>query len=110
MKCKRLVISIVFFGMCGSVMAQEAGAFRKAGYDDSTLGAAGPYTLMPFNRLVRSAGKVLTFGDPNLENHALDFSVLPDGRHVAVEDRYGIAVVDAGTREIVHRWTYRDHD
>jgi len=92
------------------MMAQEARAFRKAGYDDSTIGASGPYTLMPFNRLVRSAGKVLTFGDPNLENHALDFSVLPDGRHVAVEDRYGIAVVDAGTREIVHRWTYRSHD
>ncbi len=91
-------------------MAQEAGAFRAAGYDDSTLGAAGPYTLMPYNRLVRSAGKVVTFGDPNQENHALDFSVLPDGRHVAVEDRYGIAVVDGVTREIVHRWTYRDHD
>jgi DNA-binding beta-propeller fold protein YncE len=91
MKQSRLLITFLFFIMCGSVVGQQ-----------------GPYTLMPFNRLIRSAGKVVTFGDPKVENHALDFSVLPDGRHVAVEDRYGIAVVDAGTREIVHRWTYRD--
>ena len=90
-------------------MAQEAGSFR-AGYEDSTLMADSPTTIMPFNRLVRSAGKVVTFGEPKQENHALDFSVMPDRRHIAVEDRYGIAVVDAGTREIVHRWTYRDHE
>ncbi len=89
--------------------AQEAGAFR-AGYEDSTLMADSPTTIMPFNRLVRSAGKVVTFGDPKLENHTLDFSVMPDGRHIAVEDRYGIAIVDAGTHEIVKRWTYRDHE
>src|SRR5579872_4204677 len=91
------------------VMAQETRAFL-AGYEDSTLMADSPTTIMPFNRLVRSAGKVVTFGDPKQENHALDFSLMPDGRHVAVEDRYGIAVVDAGTREIVRRWTYRDHE
>src|SRR5580658_8608457 len=103
----RLPLTFFFFIMCGSLAAQEGSRFR-AGYEDSTLMEQGPYTLMPFNRLIRSAGKVVTFGDPKVENHALDFSVLPDGRHVAVEDRYGIAVVDAGTQGIVHRWTYRD--
>lgn len=103
----RLFFTVLFFNMCGPVVAQEGSRFR-AGYEDSTLMEQGPYTLMPFNRLIRSAGKVVTFGDPKQENHALDFSVMPDGRHVAVEDRYGVAVVDAGTREIVHRWTYRD--
>lgn len=98
--------SVIFFFFYGSLLAQE-GKYRVA-YEDSTLMQGGPFTLMPFNRMVRSAGKVVTFGDPKLENHALDFSVMPDGRHVAVEDRYGVAVVDAGTREIVHRWTYRD--
>jgi YVTN family beta-propeller protein len=107
MICSRLFFSLLFAAFCGSLMAQEGSRFR-AGYEDSTLQEEGPFTLMPFNRLIRSAGKVVTFGDPKQENHALDFSVLPDGRHVAVEDRYGVAVVDAGTREIVHRWTYRD--
>jgi len=104
---KILFISIFLATGCGSVLAQEGNRFR-AGYEDSTLMEGGAFTLMPFNRLVRSAGKVVTFGDPKQENHALDFSILPDGRHVAVEDRYGIAVVDARTQEIVHRWTYRD--
>ncbi len=103
----RLLFTFLFFIMCASLAAQEGSRFR-AGYEDSTLMEGGSFTLMPFNRLVRSAGKVVTFGDPKLENHALDFSILPDGRHVAVEDRYGIAVVDARTQEIVHRWTYRD--
>ena len=92
-----------------SATAQEATAFR-AGYEDSTLIADSPTTIMPFNRLVRSAGKVVTFGDPKQENHALDFSVMPDRLHIAVEDRYGIAIVDASKREIVYRWTYRDHE
>jgi hypothetical protein len=104
---RRLLFTFLFFIMCGSLVAQEGNRFR-AGYEDSTLMEGGAFTLMPFNRLVRSAGKVVTFGDPKQENHALDFSILPDGRHVAVEDRYGIAVVDASTQEIVHRWTYRD--
>jgi YVTN family beta-propeller protein len=102
-----LFFSFFLAAFCGSLMAQEGSRFR-AGFEDSTLQEEGPFTLMPFNRLIRSAGKVVTFGDPKQENHALDFSVLPDGRHVAVEDRYGVAVVDAGTREIIQRWTYRD--
>jgi YVTN family beta-propeller protein len=105
---KRLFQSVFFLFFFGSVSkAQDAGAFRMT-YDDSTLGQQSPFTLMPFNRLVRSAGKVITFGDPGQENHALDFSVLPDGKHVAVEDRSGFAIVDVQTREIVYRWTYRD--
>jgi YVTN family beta-propeller protein len=107
MICNRFLFLLFLVVFCDSLMAQEGSRFR-AGYEDSTLQEEGPFTLMPFNRLIRSAGKVVTFGDPKQENHALDLSVLPDGRHVAVEDRYGVAVVDAGTREIIHRWTYRD--
>ncbi|MEJ7678267.1 MAG: hypothetical protein WKG06_10485 [Segetibacter sp.] len=33
---------------------------------------------MPFNRLIQSAGKVVTYGNPELENHTLDLTVLPD--------------------------------
>ena len=61
---------------------------------------------MPFNRLVQSAGTVVTYGDPRLENHALDFTVLPGEKEMAVEDRYGIAVLDLATRQIKQRWTY----
>jgi DNA-binding beta-propeller fold protein YncE len=101
------IILVLFSIGVGGLFGQQLRPYRTR-FDDSTLQQNDPLTIVPFNRLIRSAGKVITFGDPKQENHALDFSVMPDGRHVAVEDRYGVAVVDAGTREIVHRWTYRD--
>ena len=61
---------------------------------------------MPFNRWVSSAGTVVSFGDPKQENHALDFAVLPDSEHIVVEDRWGIAVLDIATQQIVRRWTF----
>lgn len=61
---------------------------------------------MPFNRLVQSAGKVVTYGDQKMENHALDFAILPGEKNIAVEDRYGIAVLDVNTQQIKHRWTF----
>ena len=103
----KLLSSIILSISFSSLLAQEGGKFR-AGYEDSTLMEGGAYTLMPFNRMIRSAGKVVTFGNPRVENHALDCVVMPDGRNVAVEDRVGICVVDAGTQEVVHRWVYRD--
>ena len=59
-------------------MAQEDSRFR-AGYEDSTLGQGGPLTIMPFNRLIRSAGKVITFGDPKQDSGL--------GRAQPVQDR-----------------------
>ena len=100
--------ALVFFlllAAVNTVFAQNSGSYHTP-YDDSTLGQQGPFTLMPFNRLVQSAGDVVTFGDPRQENHALDFALLPDGRHMAVEDRLGIAVLDIATRQIVHRWSH----
>jgi YVTN family beta-propeller protein len=39
-----------------------------------------------------------------LENHALDCAVSPDGKWVAVEGRYSVAVISAETKKIVHRF------
>ena len=74
----------------------------------SQNGKHGPLTEMPYNRLIQSAGKVITYGDSSLENHSLDLCVLPDQAHIAVEDRYGIAIVNANTGSLVARWTYND--
>lgn len=89
------------------VVAPFASAFaQRTIYDDSTLHQGGPFTLMPYNRWLSSAGKVVTFGDPRQENHALDFAVLPDSQHIAIEDRYGVAVLDLATQQIIKRWTF----
>ena len=107
MMFKKALIFLFFLFFMGVVNAQKPGSYRT-GYDDSTLQQEGPFTLMPFNRLVRSAGQVVTYGDPSLENHTLDFAILPDSQHIVVEDRYGIAVLEVASRQIVHRWSFRD--
>ena len=63
--------------------------------------------LMPFNRIIRSEGKVIRFGNPKLENHALDAASLP-GNKAVIEDRYGIAVIDVATSKIIDRWSLSD--
>ncbi|MBK8877274.1 MAG: phosphoesterase [Haliscomenobacter sp.] len=62
--------------------------------------------IMPYNRLVASAGTVVEFGNPRLENHALDVAPLPDSRYLAIEDRYGVAILDRMSNAIVSRWTF----
>jgi YVTN family beta-propeller protein len=63
--------------------------------------------LMPYNRIIRSAGKVIRFGNPALENHALDITRLEGTELVVVEDRYGILVIDTDGK-IIDRFTYAD--
>ena len=62
---------------------------------------------MPYNRLIQSAGKVITYGNPALENHALDVTILPQ-QIIAVEDRYGMALLDTKTNKIQTRWSFAD--
>lgn len=61
---------------------------------------------MPYNRLIQSAGKVIRFGNPNVENHALDLCLLPNKKHIAVEDRYGIIILNSLTKTIVADWRF----
>ncbi|MEO6547223.1 MAG: alkaline phosphatase family protein [Ferruginibacter sp.] len=65
--------------------------------------------LMPFNRIIHSAGEVIRFGNPELENHALDAAVLSKEGIMVIEDRYGVIAIDIITKKIVSRWTYLDN-
>lgn len=66
-------------------------------------------TLMPYNRIIKSAGTVIRFGDPSLENHALDIVDLPGTELVVLEDRYGLALLNTKTSAIEQRLSYADH-
>jgi len=79
----------------------------KGSADSSFTGKDGSIQ-MPFNRSVLSAGKVITYGNPELENHALDICILPDLQSLAIEDRYGIAILDAASQELKYRWAFGD--
>ena len=65
--------------------------------------------LLPYNRIIQSAGSVIRFGKPDLENHALDAAALNDAGLFVIEDRYGLVAMDAQTNSIVERWSYSDN-
>ena len=87
----RYLIAICFFFTATFIHSQSV---YKINIDDSTLSLKGSVTLMPYNRLLQSAGKVINYGDPELENHTLDVCVLPNKKSIVVEDRYGIAIIN----------------
>ncbi|MCG6187969.1 bifunctional YncE family protein/alkaline phosphatase family protein [Maribellus maritimus] len=74
-------------------------------YENQTLADSLLPLPMPYNRWVDPAGKQVYFGDKQLENHALDCALSPDGKYVAVEGRYSIVIISTGTNEIIERTT-----
>ena len=76
--------------------------------DKRTLADSTP-VAMPYNRLIDGAGTSVIFGDPKLENHALDVCLLPGNQQIVIEDRYGIAILDRASQKIVYRWSLRDN-
>jgi hypothetical protein len=58
---------------------------------------------LPYNRLIQPAGLQIVFGDEALENHALDVVLSPDGKWLAVEERYSIIFISTSTNKVVYR-------
>ena len=79
-----------------------------AAYDDSTLNRTTLPVMMPYNRVIDPAGEVISFGNPDLENHSLDLQSIPGTTQLVIEDRYGIAILDHNKNKIIARWTYSD--
>jgi len=59
--------------------------------------------LLPYNRIIQPAGLQISFGDHSLENHSLDAALSPDGKWLAVEERYGITFISATDNNIKYR-------
>ncbi|MBP9076783.1 MAG: hypothetical protein KBG02_07985 [Haliscomenobacter sp.] len=104
----KIYISFLFgLSLCLPAMAQQAEQPLLLPGSTRVLDNQLPI-IMPYNRLVASAGKVIEFGNPRLENHALDVALLPNPRYLAVEDRYGVAILDRESNAIRSRWTFQD--
>lgn len=50
--------------------------------------------LLPYNRMIQPAGTQIFFGSDLLENHALDAALSPDGKWLAVEERFSIVFIN----------------
>ena len=57
--------------------------------------------LLPYNRIIQSAGEVIRYGKPDLENHALDITPIPSTDLVAVMERYGLFILDPMKKKII---------
>ncbi len=77
-------------------------------YDDSTLTNKALPVMMPYNRLIDPAGKVISFGDQKTENHSLDVRLIPMKPILVVEDRFGITLIDTVQSKVIAKWTYND--
>jgi YVTN family beta-propeller protein len=55
---------------------------------------------LPYNRMIQPAGSQIYFGDEALENHALDAALSPDGKWLAVEERYSIVFISTADNKI----------
>ncbi len=55
---------------------------------------------LPYGRILDPAGKQIYFGDSTLENHALDCALSPDGKWLAVEERYSVVFISTKRNKI----------
>ena len=62
--------------------------------------------VLPYNRIIQSAGKVLRFGLPSLENHALDIAAIHGTNLAVIEERYGLYVADISQNKIMDHWSF----
>lgn len=95
--------------LCLSIIATAQKAVTTTPISDTRILDNQSPIILPYNRLVASAGKVITYGDPRLENHTVDVTLLPDNNLLAIEDRYGIAILNRKKNKLVARWTFRDN-
>jgi YVTN family beta-propeller protein len=109
-----LSILAIFFPLyaCHAVSGNKQSSDNEqvnmhSAYDDSTLNRHILPVLMPYNRIIDPAGTVISFGDASDENHSMDVRLIPGTRFIAVEDRYGLTIIDTLSKKVTTRWTYK---
>ncbi len=107
MPLKSVYLSIIFFlafAGCNAPVQRVAGngaEMSKDAYDTATLARNTLPVLMPYNKVVNPAGEQVYFGNPALENHALDCALSPNGKFLAIEGRYRVLILSTASNKII---------
>ncbi|MDP9076834.1 MAG: phosphoesterase [Bacteroidota bacterium] len=106
-----IALNIMVIAACHTAKNNKADVDNEqlnmhSAYDDSTLNNKILPVLMPYNRVIDPVGKVIAFGDPADENHSMDVKLIPGTTSIAVEDRFGIAIIDTVKQKVIARWAY----
>ena len=102
-----MIFAILLFIASAPLQAQTVSKSKmqakyRSSYEEATLSPTDSLNLLlPYNRRIEPAGKQLHFGNPLLENHALDVAISPDEKWLAVEGRYEIVIVSLASSQIV---------
>src|ERR1035437_6436713 len=108
------VLAVICGITCNPAFSQQNKTTKEqqqyfTSYEKSTLVGNDLPVLMPYNRWIVPAGVQLYFGDKELENHALDCAISPDGRWIAVEGRYSIVILNPESKKIINRFVLKSH-
>ena len=109
--CKGIAVTMLFgLNACSSThihktVMNDDNSYHST-YDIQTLAVNNDSILMPYNRIVDPVGTVIRFGKPSQENHSLDCVLLPNGKVLAVEDRYGLALFDIEEKKLLYHLDY----
>jgi YVTN family beta-propeller protein len=57
--------------------------------------------LLPWNRIIQPAGLQIFFGDKDFENHSMDAALSPDGKYLAVMERYSIVFISTADNHVI---------
>jgi YVTN family beta-propeller protein len=106
MQIQKLFISVLLLlSVSVSLQAQPKKKNKEqnkywSSYEDKTLSPTDNPNLLPYNRWIDPAGTQIYFGNPDLENHALDVALSPDEKLIAVEGRYEVVIISAETGKL----------
>ncbi|HAH26060.1 MAG TPA: phosphoesterase [Prolixibacteraceae bacterium] len=102
-----IISFLLLYTYCGLLQAQTKEKIKIqdkywSSYEDQTLSPTdNTPLLLPYNRWIDPAGIQIYFGNPYLENHALDVALSPDEKWVAVEGRYEVVIISTVSKKIV---------
>jgi YVTN family beta-propeller protein len=102
-------VLILLLYSCSTTHSTTASKNYHSSYDDSSLSVANEPVLLPYNRFLNPAGKIVRFGDFELENHSLDCITIPNENVIAVEDRYGLTFINFLTAKVLYHLTYENN-
>ena len=121
MKARYKMISLfvgvaITFGMTGCNGSSSNGSIKKKiTTENGAIGSNAievvPKTItMPYNKVLNPAGTQVFFGDPALENHALDVALSPDKKTLAIEGRYHVIFVNTENNKIIYKLSLDQSD
>ena len=100
-----VLLAVPAFSQSNKTIKEQKEYFTS--YETNTLAGNDLPILLPYNRWIDPAGTQIYFGDNELENHALDCTVSPDGKWLAIEGRYSIVIINPESKKIISRFVLK---